>query len=209
MLACSCAVGSGRATADRHGADRPRGAVPFGVQLNDQTVTYDVTGSTREEVLAAMVRAATAQRNEGSEGSGHFAYHTWHVDWRFETRDGPAGCRVWQPTLALTMSTRLPRWVDRDRAGPELIREWDAFAAALRGHEMGHADIALDAARDVRRALTRTVSGPCSAVGAAASRAAEEALRRARDRSRAYDVATHHGATQGASWTSGRETRVP
>jgi predicted secreted Zn-dependent protease len=163
------------------------------------TVEYrDITGNTKDALLAALVQAGST-----NEKGDHFAANTsWQLRWNFRVEQQPgASCRLTSAKTGLDINMTLPRWIPPKNASPVLVKRWNRFADALRKHEDGHRDIALEAARVVTdRVGAVPAEKDCETLKARLQRVADDTLREYRDKESSYDVTTLHGQTQGATF---------
>lgn len=97
-------------------------------EIIETETTYDVTGSTVEEIRAAM----TVNSPES-----YWGYTRWYVSWT-------ARCEV---TVKITYT--YPNWTDYEDADEDLQGYWNAFIANLRIHEHGHGDHGLQAGFEI------------------------------------------------------------
>ena len=157
--------------------------------------TYEVRGTTEQEVLASM--RASGPKSNGADFFGltetQFAYRYW----KNETDDG---CTLDQIRVDLGVTITLPRW-DAPRDAPyELRRDWTRFESALRRHEDGHREIAEWGGREIYHVLANLRTPTCAAMDAAARRAAQRLREVSEQRQRRFDQQNGHGRTQGAYW---------
>jgi len=166
--------------------------------IHDTVEYHDITGSTEADLGAALKRLPYAE----SPDDRSFAANTrWRLRWKFSVEPTGGGCRLVSATTDLDVQMNLPRWKAPSFARPELVKRWDAFAAALRKHEDGHRDIAIAAAYEIVERAQKTQSAlDCETFKRRLSRIADATVREYRDKESSYDTTTLHGRAQGASF---------
>jgi predicted secreted Zn-dependent protease len=70
---------------------------------------------------------------------------TWNVD-RSMKDDGL--CHINKFKLKLGTTITMGKWANREEGSRELQKKWDAFASALKNHELGHKQNAIRAANE-------------------------------------------------------------
>ncbi|MBL8447699.1 MAG: DUF922 domain-containing protein, partial [Zoogloeaceae bacterium] len=94
--------------------------------------TYQVLGTTREEIRASIDRLApldpaTAERRD--------SLTRWELDWRYDARDGVQGCDIAQVWTTLRITTVLPRHGAVSSLPDEMRQEWTRVLQRLTDHE--------------------------------------------------------------------------
>lgn len=174
---------------------------PGGITLTQPVYTiididsYDVTGTTEEEVLASM-RALGPKSGDRD----FFGLTSTEMSYRYWKTSTAEGCRLEQIRLDLHVVVTLPQWAAPRGAPYELKRDWSRFETALRRHEDGHREIAEWSAREVYHALHNLRTPTCDAIDAAAQGVADRLRETGELRQAAFDRQTHHGSSQGAVW---------
>jgi predicted secreted Zn-dependent protease len=164
------------------------------IRIDAADIYYEVEGTTDAELLDDLRREAASVEQQ------YFAEAIWHVSWTFGYDQPVRGvCRIAAPRVLLIQRTTLPRWAGA-QAPTDVAARWNAFVDAVRVHERGHTDHGLQAARAVRDALKQMRAADCTRLGAEANRAGAAIVERHAQMDRAYDAATEHGRSQGASW---------
>src|SRR6266498_262456 len=124
----------------------PVGADPTVVERSEY---YEVAGSSEKELRAAIDRL----RPNDAKGERHDAFTKWDVHWEYRYNSSAGACALTSFTTSVEVSTRLPKWSNRD-AGSRLAERWDRYIAALQDHERGHAQIGLRAAKAIQERLS-------------------------------------------------------
>ena len=167
-------------------AGAPRTEAP--AVRNATIVYYKVAGATAPQLLEQL----TAFGPVSDEGYRGHALTRWWVSWRWPVpADG--SCRLEEAVVAQRITVTFPRWTPPATATPALIARWNAYARALAAHEQGHVDFVV---AHVPAILAAIKEATCATANAAAERAAAAIDQH----DRAYDAATGHGVTQGASF---------
>jgi predicted secreted Zn-dependent protease len=163
--------------------------------ITDKVTLYAVSGVTKDELRAAMRDQGLRDMN-GRPGD---ALTTWHLDWRYRTMPGRAGCSVGDVRVTIDVGIEAPE-LDAEADLPHDVRSiFEAYARHLMEHEQGHRRIAIEGARRLEDALKATPhAASCKTVEATAEARARAELYALAARSAAYDKATRHGRTQGA-----------
>lgn len=156
---------------------------------------YEVEG----DDIHALRRALAERGPVGDDGVRYHGYTRWQVAWSYRLEHRGPRCVLQSHATRVEGRMTLPRWNPPQGAADGLMREWEAYSAALREHEDGHYAIGTAAAAEIRRRLgeLRGTVG-CEALEQAIGETAEAVLEEFRARERAYDRDTAHGARQGA-----------
>ena len=157
--------------------------------------TYDVTGTTEEELFRSL--HAHGPRSEGRE---FFGLMESEMAFRYWKTPSDTGCRLEQIRLDLHLVITLPRW-DAPREAPyRLRRDWGRFETALRRHEDEHRKIAEHNAKEIYHALRSIRTPTCDTIDAEAHAVTERLRAEGDARQQRFDRRTGHGRTQGAVW---------
>lgn len=169
-----------------------------GPAIHDTVQYHDVTGNTEAELIAALRRVSYADPS----GDRFAAANTrWRLRWNLSVQPSKTGCHLLSATVELDVEMNLPRWNAPADARPDLVKRWNAFAAAVRKHEDGHRDIAIDAVRVVAERLQNVTTGrDCASLRKSLGRIAEATVREYREKEDSYDVTTLHGRAQGVAF---------
>ncbi|HEY7268257.1 MAG TPA: DUF922 domain-containing protein [Dehalococcoidia bacterium] len=202
LLAAACAAGAGAERAPPAAAGvtliADRSSQGPRVRLNETVTrsTYSVDGVTVPEIRSHLVNEAAAG---GSDGKRYDGLTTWAVHWTFRYDHGGAACSLANATIDVSIDVRLPRLSDAAVIAPDILDRWQAYAAALEAHEMGHVDresAVIDGLKDAFES-----AGPasdCSSLGDALNSLGNDYVQQVRIADAAYDAETNHGQTQGA-----------
>lgn len=172
------------------------------LSVETKVARYRVTGATASELRSSMLAAGPED-----DGRSWFGMTDWEVRWQFRFEPSDNGCSMERVDVEFSSRMTLPEWEGERSADPDLVREWRAFARALRAHEDGHTATGLRAAHEIHRTLQSVRADSCETIAEEANSTAHEILDRFRQREREYDRETGHGRTQGAVWP--RPTREP
>ncbi|MEZ0472981.1 DUF922 domain-containing Zn-dependent protease [Luteimonas salinilitoris] len=135
----------------------------------------------------------------GDDGSRHHGYTKWHVDWTFQLIPSGKLCAIGSVETKLEVTMTLPKWNKPEGLLEDLTREWERYSTALRLHEDGHYNIAVSAAQEIERRLSGlTGTAGCKTLAEDINSKARAVIEEFRAKDLGYDVATEHGATQGA-----------
>ena len=150
---------------------------------------YDVRGHDGPTLLADLARRGP---------KGFHGMTDWHFDYRYRYAPAPGGCRVTSVTTTVRGRILMPRWVDAERAAPELRDTWARYRAALMAHEEGHIATGEALTRALKTDLGAMRASSCERLREQVEAAAEQVIDDHLALDRAYDARTRHGATQGA-----------
>ena len=167
------------------------------VEIVRDNQTYQVLGTTRDEILAGMRRLAPL---DPATGEPRDALTRWELDWRYDTREGVQGCDIARVWTTLKVTTILPRHGAASTLPDDLRQEWTRILQRLTDHEEAHVRIATDAAREVETSLDRLHRPNCATIERDAREMGETIVQRARARERAYDTQSNYGKTEGANF---------
>ena len=165
------------------------------VAVRTRLRSYDIAGSSADELRAAMQRLGPKDPVSGTPYAG---FTRWRFAWSYDYARA-AACAITDVRVVARVQITLPRWRGTHRADSSVAAEWTRFVVALRRHENGHAAIVRSAARRMARrlGLLRTFRS-CARLERAADAAGARILEEARAAEAAYDERTRHGDTQGA-----------
>ena len=161
------------------------GAKAGGAEDTPRVETYEVYGSTFNELLASLAANGplverTGQRHFGVTEIG------FRPSWTFKPLAN--GCQIVQAKVGIELTITLPRWGDRATADPDLRRRWDELRSDIVAHENAHAEIALDYLERMRAALNRpTRASNCDTLHATLTGRAQDLVERHRNAQRAFD----------------------
>jgi predicted secreted Zn-dependent protease len=154
---------------------------------------YEVAGSSAEELRAAIDRL----RPKDGRGERHDAVTRWDVHWEYRYSSAAGPCALTSFATSVEVSTRLPKWSNRD-AGSWLAERWDRYMPALEDHENGHAQIGLRAARAIQEHVSALdPARTCALLEDSIRSKGEALLDKHRSEDAEYDRRTKHGASQG------------
>lgn len=144
---------------------------------------YRVTGANPAAIRESM------NRRRRAEHRSYDAVTHWRIAWKWD-RDSDGNCLLAAARVQFKATVRMPSLVRQGVPG-EVLAEWDAYHAALRAHEAGHARNGYEHLEPVRAALR-------NATCTTASAAARAVIEQASQADRAYDRDTEHGVRTGA-----------
>jgi len=156
---------------------------------------YEVTGCEEQELREQMTRKGVAW----SDGKKYDSVTSWHVEWGYEHYETMQACsaEAFQASVEITM--RYPRWVRSDDAPQGLMAKWEGYMANLVLHEEGHRDMVMEAVEDITRAVAKLPAVPtCAELDRMVKSLCHVRMAKLNDETKEYDVATCHGAEQGA-----------
>jgi predicted secreted Zn-dependent protease len=150
---------------------------------------YDVSGRTPAAIRAALNAVRPRDPNDGRPVD---ALSRWEVRWSWRG-NGRGGCDLAHPTVNYSARIVMPRLANEADVPPGVRARWRAYIAALEAHEAGHVRFPFDHLGEIAAAIRAST---CDLANVAARRA----LARIQRHDVAYDRATRHGATQGATF---------
>lgn len=167
------------------------------VNENLRYALYPVPLPPSQSLLQAL-DAASPIREHGRIFHG---YTSWSVDWRFRWwQESNGQCRITSVTTTLSIVIQLPQ-LQLPASEPATLRraEFEAYLAALRQHELGHADTGRMAAKAIDQAIAALPhQASCAELETKANETGYRLLAEFNQRDQQYDLATEHGRTQGA-----------
>jgi predicted secreted Zn-dependent protease len=121
---------------------------------------YEVSGTTVSEIGRSLHTGASA-----ALGGDYTGLHRWRMGYNYRYLEEGAGlCRVKEVSIELHSEISLPEWLDRERADPAIVEQWDTFITHLRAHEYGHRRHAYEAARELSRELKNVRAPACGMI---------------------------------------------
>lgn len=203
VLPLSYGVGLSWPSEQLEAASLPRtvpNACTSSVKLAERTRNYDFFGARpsdanedfRARLLSASDHTGRVQRFAGQAD--------WNIEWQTCLERQPGRCRIAGIELTVNVLYTLPRWADRDGSTQETRERWDRYAQNLAAHERGHGEIALQVARMIETDLVGVGADTCAALDLEAASRIRGMMRQGEAMQNAYDRATQHGVTQGASF---------
>lgn len=147
---------------------------------------YDLAGRDPKAIRAAMVEVRPTDPNDGERVD---ALTRWAWRWSWQTT--PGGCDLANVNLTYSATVRLPRLKDRAVVPANVLKDWDAYIAALERHEAGHVRNSYAGRAEIRSAIAGATCATANAVAMAA-------VARVSARDMDFDRLTHHGRDGGA-----------
>lgn len=186
-LAAGIALITSGACAGSGSFERPAlGSVPDGVNLRARPAYYDVTGTTRRDIMAQIRREGPVSVSTGRRA---VAMNRYNMRWRWQYNSrAVGGCEIDRVTVDVQMTLVYPRWVAPEPRDSALAAWWGQTAARLKEHEEGHGIITLDASRQIVRELRGMRGGACDAVGIRATTRARQIYEQLRARQERFDA---------------------
>ncbi|KUM26300.1 hypothetical protein AU467_22395 [Mesorhizobium loti] len=119
-----------------------------GVKIDEKSSTYDLRGLTIAAIHEDILR--NAPRDADGVVDGETVNETnWSLN--FEAANG--NCQISFDAVNVSITMKLPRWVDEAQAPADVQKAWSAYIVSLREHENQHRDIAVKAAEAVDRLI--------------------------------------------------------
>jgi len=161
-----------------------------GQSIKGAVAYYGVTGSTHVDIRRSM----EARRSRYTH-----ADFDANTEWRIHYKYTPAADQNGASTFTAdeTITITLPQWQAEKDGDAALARAWDTFSRNLVFHEEGHYLIDEACLAAMR---TRVARLPADAPFADVDALCKQTMRDYGAMNDDYDRATHHGATQGASF---------
>lgn len=174
---------------------------PAGAEFRIETTHayYDIAGTSVRELKDLMY----AKGREELGCKKCFARTKWNVDWRYKYKKRNGVCRVTQAKVTARIIYTLPRWINKERAAPELRQEWGRMIKVLTAHEENHGSHAIHAAREVERTFLKLAAERCRDLKKLLSETGKRIISEGNAKDDAYDDRTDHGRTEGG------DLRVP
>jgi len=168
------------------------------VQVEESVIRhFQVSGTSLRELGQSMQLTAPVSSITGKRVWGQCQ---WQLDWKFHYAREGGTCRI--DTFSITVSAVIdfPQWTSKSAAPEALQGKWEQFARALRIHEDGHKENGVRAANDLANRLRALPPEPdCEALNQKISDLGTRIISEYSYIDNAYDRATDHGVTQGAS----------
>lgn len=156
---------------------------------------YTLEGSRKKDLIKELKTKGVKDK-----GARFHAHTDWRVTWNYRYVPVQNGCKIHSVTVNLEISYFLPKWTPGPEASSELIKKWEAYNAALKVHEEGHADIGRRAALEIESSLLRLGQGvSCGAIQDSVSGETAGILNQYHEEEARYDRSTKNGRTQGAA----------
>lgn len=176
-------------------------------ELRNESLTYVVTGTTAEEIRAALDRLGPSDPITGLRRD---SLTNWQLDWHVDTRQVGTRCELSRAVVELRITRTLPRLADPGALAPELRRDWERHLAALRRYEEERAQIAVRAAREIESSLKGLARNDCPSLKMQAEATARSVRDRAQAQDAAYQQQTDRGRSLGARfpWTEGDPSQL-
>lgn len=161
---------------------------PVDTAISSHLNTYEIQGSTAEELRAQMNRLGP----EGYDG-----YTRWQVDWRYDYARSRGKCAISNSKVTTDINITLPHW-DGANAPAQLQQRWKQFRTALERHEEQHALHGRMAAGAIAKMLEDAPSfANCEALEGYVDREGKRIIQKHNRLDAEYDRTTQHGRTEG------------
>lgn len=166
------------------GGGSPPGTIEAGVFESTETKYYDVTGSTREELVAGI----TAHGPKGFDAETEPFYH-----WNYTYRTENGSCRIDRVRVDSLIVFTYPRWTG-PAAEPDVVDAWRKRIAHVEQHEQRHAEIDRATGQDLYDTLAGLPPFPaCAALEKEIAARAKAILANGREANNEFDRITDHG----------------
>lgn len=183
------------------GSDPAPGAVGLsdsasGVISQADSNSYRVYGNSTSEIWSQINRCSPTR------SGGVFAANTsYRLDYVYRFMVGADGqCRIASAAVGMHTSQVFPAWSPASGTSSSTVAGWNRFIAALRTHENGHVTIDNSYAQRMYTAIMATQpNASCSALQASVNGTLASLQAQLDAANDAYDTATGHGRTQGAT----------
>ncbi len=190
------------------GCGSPRASLsdplPPGLTLETHEAFYGITGSSAEELAAAMRRLGPEVRGTRVPGAT-----SQEVSFDYQVcRTGP-DCRIRAIQVRLEMTTTLPEWLNPSAAPAELREQWEEFAEAVRRHEEVHKVISLTGAHDLLRKISSISPRSCAELDRRTQAVADASVQHFATENARYDRDTVGGRSDGVVWPPRPAGRPP
>ena len=163
------------------------GSYGEGLTTLRSTSYYRVYGSNRSEVITQMLQCG-ASREYGGEAS-------YAISWSYALRAGDDGlCRVVAGKVGVRTSVLRPD----GEVGGGITHSWQSMIAGLSAHETGHVALAEQYGARMLASLQNYPAGDCYTMGSGVEMTANSVANQLKSAQSSYDLATSHGASQGA-----------
>jgi predicted secreted Zn-dependent protease len=162
--------------------------------LNDPIQVYELYGSTGDSLRQQLQRCAPVN-GDGGQYSGETSYS---LTWQYSYLSGNGSCNLTDVKVGLHTSSILPMWRTSAAASPQLTQAWTSFIAGLTAHESGHTSIDNQYASRLTHDLQNLKAESCDNLASLARTTINTEVQALNQANAAYDIATNHGATQGA-----------
>lgn len=159
-------------------------------EVNVKTHYYPVVATTADELL----------REIQDKGPGRFAANArWDVRYDFKYWRTGSNCRLTEINLFLDISYRMPDWINKDFASPDLKMRWDKWFYALLIHEQQHGNHGRQAYNELRSGFMSVSSASnCEILSSELSDIWREVRTKYSQKDKDYDISTDHGRSEGA-----------
>jgi predicted secreted Zn-dependent protease len=156
---------------------------------------YEVQGDCVTEL-----RSQISQKGcKWDDGKTYDSVTSWGWQWEYVHDQARPVCTPDAVTVTLEITFRYPK-LTRDASIPQpLVKKWNDYLKNLIIHETDHRDMAVKEAADFSRAVAELPSvQSCSELDRLIKVLSRERMERLNADSKAYDLSTNHGLTQGA-----------
>jgi predicted secreted Zn-dependent protease len=147
---------------------------------------YVVTGSTADQVRAAIDKIRPADANDGLRVD---ALTSSRYAWRWPG-NGKGGCDLSRTEVTFTATMPLPRLAEDATLSSAARKPWDAYIRALEAHETTHLANAYSIHGELADAIKSATCETANAAGA-------QVLAKSKAIDLAFDKRTLHGQTEG------------
>lgn len=158
---------------------------------------YEIMGCCEKDLRCDIAKKGC----RWDDGKIYDSVTSWSLKWDYGTEHTRPVCTPEAITVTLEIIFRYPKWVPTADAPQPLVNKWNAYLKGLIAHESGHRDMAVEAATEFSRALKElSPNQSCSELDRMVQTLSRERMDKLNMDSKAYDLATKHGAKQGVSF---------
>jgi predicted secreted Zn-dependent protease len=156
---------------------------------------YEIKGDCENDLQSQLRQHGT----RWSDGKTYDSVTSWHVTWDYGYDRTADACSADSFKATVEITYRYPRWVGVGDAPGRLVEKWDGYLQNLIKHEEGHRDMAVEASTEFTRAVAALPPAPtCAELDHNVRTLSRAIMKKLNADQKEYDIATCHGATQGA-----------
>lgn len=156
---------------------------------------YEINGCCEKDLRCDLSKKGC----RWDDGKMYDSVTSWSWQWEHDHDHNRKTCAPGDLHLTIEITYRLPSWTRPGDAPASLVKKWDDYLKSLIAHENGHRDMALAAAEEFSAAVAALPpADSCVRLNQMIQDLSRRRMAELNADSRAYDLSTDHGVTQGA-----------
>ncbi len=163
--------------------------------VNEKYDYYEICGCCEKDLQCELTQKCI----RSNDGKKYDSTTDWKLKWDYGHRRDRGACVADSFTVIVDITYHLPKWTQTKNAPQSLVNKWEKYVKNLAMHEKRHHDIAVESAKELMQAVGELPPAEtCRELDRNVQRLTRERMNKLIEDQKEYDIATNHGATEGA-----------